>query len=281
MAPAQRSTRLLERALARAADLGERLSGPLAADARAQAAGLRETAHRPWPPPAGPWLQGQTWRELLFAHWPLPAEALRPAVPAELPIDTFDGMAWLGVTPFRVTGARPHGLPPAPLLSSFLETNVRTYTTIGGRPGIWFLSLDAASTVAVLGARRSYRLPYFRARMSATRRGDRIDYRTTRAAPEASLAVGYQPSGAVFQAVPGTLEHFLTERYCLYTLDERHRILRAEIHHPPWPLQAATATIAENTMTAPYRIDLSLEPPLLHFARRQDVVIWPLRPAAA
>src|SRR3954471_23128304 len=105
MAPAQRSTRLLERALARAADLGERLSGPLAADARAQAAGLREIAHRPWPPLAGPsahgqagrWLQGRTWREVLFADWPLPAEALRPAVPAELPIDTFDGMAWLGV----------------------------------------------------------------------------------------------------------------------------------------------------------------------------------------
>src|SRR4051795_4893329 len=158
MASAQRPMRLLERALAQAGDLGERLSTRLAADARAQAAGLRETAHRPWPPPAGPWVQGQTWRDLLFAHWPLPAEALRPAVPAELPIDTFDGVAWLGVTPFRVTGARPRGTPPVPILSSFLETNVRTYTTIGGRPGIWFLSLDAARTLPVLGARRSYRL---------------------------------------------------------------------------------------------------------------------------
>src|SRR3954451_8942710 len=268
-------------ALQRAGELGARLSALVSTDARAQAAGLRETAHRPSPLPGGPWLQGQTWQDLLFAHWPLPAEALRPAVPPELPIDTFDGVAWLGVTPFQVTGARPRGTPPVPILSSFLETNVRTYTTIGGRPGIWFLSLDAASTLAVLGARRSYRLPYFRARMSATRRGDRIDYRTTPAAAAASLAVSYQPSGAVFQAEPGTLEHFLTERYCLYALDERHRILRAEIHHPPWPLQAATATIAENTMSAPYRIGLGSEPALLHFARRQDVVVWPLRPAAA
>src|SRR3954451_22899049 len=118
MAPAQRSTRLLERALARAADLGERLSGPLAADARAQAAGGRETAHRPWPPPAGPWLQGQTWRELLFAHWPLPAEQLRHVVPPELPIDTFDGSAWLGITPFRVTGVRLRGAPPVPVVST-------------------------------------------------------------------------------------------------------------------------------------------------------------------
>src|SRR5436190_914176 len=107
--------------LARALALGERLSGPLARDARAQRAGLGETGHRPWPPPDGPWLQGQTWHALLFAHWPLPVEALRPHVPDALPIDTFDGRAWLGITPFRVSGLRAHGTPPPPLVSSFLE----------------------------------------------------------------------------------------------------------------------------------------------------------------
>src|SRR3954453_20358807 len=115
----------------------------------AQSRALEQTAHRPWPLPEGPWLQGQTWRELLFAHWPLPAEQLRHVVPPELPIDTFDGSAWLGIPPFRVTGVRLRGAPPVPVVSSFLETNVRTYTTFGGRPGIWFLSLDAASRLAV------------------------------------------------------------------------------------------------------------------------------------
>jgi uncharacterized protein YqjF (DUF2071 family) len=251
------------------------------ADARRQAAGLRDTAHRPWPLPRGPWLQGQTWRSLLFAHWPLPVEALRPAVPAELPIDTYDGTAWLGITPFEVTGVRPHGLPPVPRLSRFLETNVRTYTTVGGKPGIWFLSLDAASALAVFGARRAYRLPYFRATMRATRQGERIAYRTERDDPAAALALTYGPAGDGFAAAPGTLEHFLTERYCLYALDERHRILRAEIHHPPWPLQPAAAEIAHNSMTAPYGIALPERAPLLHYAARQDVVVWPLRAVSA
>jgi uncharacterized protein len=255
-------------------ELGERLAGPLARDARAQRAGLGETAHRPWPLPDGPWLQGQTWQGLLFAHWALPVAALRPHVPDALPIDTFDGRAWLGITPFCVSGLRAHGTPPVPRLSSFLETNVRTYVTRDGKPGIWFFSLDAASAPAVLGARAGFRLPYFRAAMTAARDGDRIAYRLRRGA--AALAVDYGPSGAVFQARPGTLEHFLTERYCLYS-DHGGRIRRAEIHHPPWPLQPAEAEIAQNTMTAPLGIRLPGEAPLLHYARRQDVVIWPPR----
>jgi hypothetical protein len=263
--------------LGRLLDLAELAAHPVSGDARRQAAGLRELAHRPWPPPRGPWLQGQTWRSLLFAHWPVPEAALRPAVPAELPIDTFAGSAWLGITPFAVSGARPHGTPPVPALSGFLETNVRTYTTVGGRPGIWFLSLDAASALAVLGARRTYRLPYFHAAMRATRHGGRIEYRTARADPAAALALTYGPAGEAFTAAPGTLEHFLTERYCLYALDARHRMLRADIHHPPWPLQPAEARIAHNTMTAPYGIALPDRDPLVHYAARQDVVIWPLR----
>jgi uncharacterized protein len=265
--------------LGRLLDVADRAAQALSEDARRQAAGLRETAHRPWPRPGGPWLQGQTWRDLLFAHWPVPPEALRPAVPAELPVDTFAGSAWLGITPFAVSGARPHGTAPVPGLSGFLETNVRTYTTVGGRPGIWFLSLDAASALAVLGARRGYRLPYFRARMHARRAGDRTEYTTTRERPPAALALAYAPTGPVFQAAPGTLEHFLTERYRLYVVDERHRVLSADIHHPPWPLQPAAAEIAHNTMTAPYGLRLPDRAPLLHYAARQDVVIWPLRPA--
>jgi uncharacterized protein YqjF (DUF2071 family) len=224
---------------------------------------------------------GQTWAQLLFMHWPLAPEILRPAVPAELPIDTFAGSAWIAITPFEVLGVRLRATPPLPRLSHFPELNVRTYTTVDGRPGIWFLSLDAGSRPAVAAARRLYRLPYFRAQMAIGRRGARITYRSWSASidrPRAALDLEYAPTGGRFTARPGTLEHFLVERYCLYALDDAHRVHRADIHHPPWQLQPAEATIHENTMTAPFAIELPPEQPLLHYADRQDVVIWPLEP---
>jgi uncharacterized protein YqjF (DUF2071 family) len=241
--------------------------------AAAQAGSLTEIGHRPWPLPDEPWVQGQTWCDLLFAHWALPVGSLRGVVSPELPIDTWDGQAWIGVTPFEVRGLRLRGVPPLPGLSAFPETNVRTYVTVDGKPGIHFLSLDAASRFAVAAARLTYRLPYFHARMSIQRTGDQVAYRTQRANGTAALAVDYRPDGPVHLAVPGSLEHFLTERYCLYTVPDG-RLHRADIHHRPWPLQPARADVARNTMTAPRGIQLPDHAPLLHFARRQDVVIW-------
>ncbi len=219
----------------------------------------------------------QTWCDLLFAHWPVPEQALRRLVPEPLAIDTFDGTAWLGVTPFEVSNLRLRGTPPVPVLSRFPELNVRTYTSFEGKPGIWFFSLDAGSAAAVAGARRAYRLPYFRADMAVERTSTAIHYRSARRRSDARLDVEYCAGGAPGRPEAGTLEHWLTERYCLYTVDER-RVLRAEIHHPPWPLQPATARFAVNTM-APPGIELPSGAPLLHFSRRQDVIIWPLREA--
>jgi len=240
---------------------------------------LSERAHRPWPLPDGPWVMAQTWSDLLFAHWPLEPEALRAHLPASLPIDTFEGTAWLTITPFEISGLRLRGTPPAPGFSRFTELNVRTYTTLDGKPGIWFFSLDAASVAAVAGARRTYRLPYFRAAMEIERPDGGIRYRSRRTSsdgPAAELAVDYAPVGPVAPPAPGTLEHWLTERYCLYALAPRGRILRAEIHHPPWPLQPARARFSTNTM-APAGVELPAREPLLQFARRQDVLIWPPR----
>lgn len=248
--------------------------------AGAQANALRKRAHRPWPVPDDPWLQGQTWCDLLFVHWTVPEQELRRVVPDVLPIDTFEGQAWIAVTPFEVTGLRLRGTLPPPVLSRFAETNVRTYTTLDGRPGIYFLSLDAASWLAVAAARASYRLPYVRARMAIERSHDRIRYRSTRVDGDARLDLSYRPVGEPFTAAPGTLEHFLAERYCLYTAVNGD-VQRAEIHHPPWPLQPAQATINENTMTEPAGIRLPACEPLLHYAARQDVVIWAPRPARA
>ena len=150
--------------------------------------------------------------------------------------------------------------------------------TVERRPGIYSLSLDAGSRLAVAAARRLYRLPYFAAAMRVLTDGEWIDYasrRVDRAGPPATLSVRYRPRGQPRPPEPGSLEHFLTERYCLYTLDDQRRVLRGDIHHPPWPLQPAEAELRENSMARPFGIDLAGEP-LLHFSRRQDVVIWPL-----
>jgi uncharacterized protein len=256
---------------------GERsrsLLDALQAPAR-QSASLEVADHRPWPLPEASWVMGQTWDELLFAHWRAPADALRSRLPDGLELDLFEDEAWIGVTPFRVTGLRARGLPPLPLISSFLEVNTRTYVTARGKPGIWFFSLDAESELAVEAARRTYKLPYVRADMRAEWRDGLLRYESMRRGGErAALRVGYRPIGDVIDADPSSLAHFLTERYCLYA-EDAGRLKRAEIHHEPWPLQPAEAEIEENTMP-PSGIELLDEAPLLHFSARQDVVIWPL-----
>jgi uncharacterized protein YqjF (DUF2071 family) len=245
---------------------------------------LDQRKHRPWPLPDGPWFMAQTWEDLLFAHWPVPAEALRRVMPPQIPLDTHDGTAWLGITPFVVSAGRLRGTPHLPGVTSFPEVNVRTYATIDGRPGIYFLSLDAARRLAVAGARRSFRLPYFHARMRVERRDGSVDYssdRISRDGGPARLRAGYSPTGAPWHPAPGTLEYFLTERYCLYVLDHEQRVLRADIHHPPWEITGASASWSQNTMAAPFGLDVTGESPLLHLSARQDVVIWRPKPLDA
>lgn len=232
--------------------------------------------HRPWPLPRLPWALAMQWHDLLFMHWPLPPEALRAHIPPALALDTFDGAAWLGAVPFVMRGVRPRATPALPGLSSFPELNLRTYVTIGGRPGVWFFSLDAASRVAVRVARRAFHLPYFDARMRVANDGDAVHYtsdRTHRGAPPVRFAARYRPTGPVYRAVAGSLDHWLTERYCLYAADGRGRVWRGDIHHRPWPLQPAEAALEANTLADPLGLRLR-GAPLLHFARRLDVSAW-------
>jgi hypothetical protein len=273
----------LRAALRTIGDLAERAIAPVglvADEIPRQRGALAETAHRPWRLPERPWLMGQTWYDLLFAHWELPAEALRPLVPAPLELDLRDGRAWLGITPFVVGGLRLRGAPPLPRLSRFPELNVRTYVRYDERPGIYFFSLDAGSRSAVAAARRAYRLPYFHAQMSADRDLETVRYESWRVdstGPPAELAARYRPTGPALPIEDGSLERWLAERYCLYVVDRRGRPLRGEIHHAPWPLQPGSATIQRNTMATPLGLELS--DPLLHFSARQDTLIWPLEPA--
>jgi uncharacterized protein YqjF (DUF2071 family) len=215
----------------------------------------------------------QTWYDLLFAHWPVLPEKLRPLIPAALEIDTFDRQAWVAVTPFHMN-LRARGIPGLRL--HFPELNCRTYVSFRGKPGVFFFSLDAGSRLAVRGARTFYALPYFYSRMKVDRREKQITYSSRRAGSPAAFTARYQPESVVRRSQPGTLENWLTERYCLYTFTRQH-IYRGEIHHIPWPLQSASCEVGENGIAAAAGIELPALAPILHFAESIDVLIWPLR----
>jgi hypothetical protein len=229
----------------------------------------------------------QSWHDLLFAHWPVDAELLAALIPPPLRLDTYDGEGWVGVVPFRMSGVVPRGTVALPWLSAFPELNVRTYVNASGpsgpRPGVYFFSLDAGNPLAVSLARRWFKLPYFRAEMDLNDRGNAITYRSRRThagAPAAVFIGSYGPASGIYHSTPGTLEAWLTERYCLYTTDGRGRLYRGEIHHALWPLQRAEAEIETNTMAAAAGIALPATAPLLHFARRLDVLAWALQRVA-
>lgn len=217
----------------------------------------------------------QTWNDLLFAHWPADPDALRALVPAPFELDRFEDQAWLGIVPFHMTNVAPRFVPALPWVSAFPELNVRTYVRVGDKAGVFFFSLDAASAVAVGAARTLLNLPYYTADMTVTPEGEEIHYQCRRTEPAAEFAAVYRGVGNPRPPQPGTLEYFLTERYCLYALNHRDLPYRLDIHHPPWPLESATAQISRNTMADAAGIRPAPVPPLLHFAKRQDMVCWP------
>jgi uncharacterized protein YqjF (DUF2071 family) len=215
------------------------------------------------------------WHDLLFAHWRVPPEALRPHVPPSLALDTRDGAAWLGVVPFRMTGVGMRGLPDVPGTASFPEINVRTYVTQGAHPGVWFFSLDAANPLAVATARRALRLPYYLARMRARRRHGWIEYRSERihrGAPPATFVGRYRALASRPPIADAALAAWLTERYCLYALARDGSVRRMHVRHRPWTLEPAECEIAENRMAEPLGLRLSDPPDSLLFARRLDVL---------
>lgn len=248
---------------------------------------FERTAHRPWPLPGGPWVMTQTWNDLLFAHWPVATEQLRTLVPTPFEIDECNGSAWLGVVPFHMTNVAPRFVPALPWVSAFPELNVRTYVTVGGKPGVFFLSLDAGNALAVAAARALLNLPYYSAAMTVDSSGDTVGYTSERErqgepagrprqgdGARAAFTARYRGLGDRRPSPRGTLEHFLTERYCLYAVDHALHAYRLEIHHPEWALESAEAEISLNTMADAAGIRLPPMAPLLHFSKRQDAVCW-------
>lgn len=239
---------------------------------------MKTQSGRQWELPARPWVMRMTWSELLFAHWAVEPRAIADRLPRGLTLDTRDDRAWIGVVPFLMSDVAPRCCPALPGLSRFLELNVRTYVTRDGKPGVWFFSLDAANRIAVRVARATFNLPYMDARMRWDKdHSGTITYhssRTHRGEPSAEFEACYRSTGENFHAQHGSLEHWLTARYCLYSADRRGRLYRGEIDHEPWTLAPATCTLNRNTMCDSLQMNLAAPPHLL-FAQPIQVNAWP------
>jgi uncharacterized protein YqjF (DUF2071 family) len=233
------------------------------------------TDHRPWPLPPSRWTWRQNWYDLLFAHWPIAVSTVRHLVPPALTIQEFGGTSWIGVVPFRMTGVMRRPFPDLPWISAFPELNVRLYVEHDGKPGVWFLSLDATNPLAVWAARRFFCLPYYRSRIAFENVAGTIRFRAERRDSDVRFDAEYRAISEPFTAARGSIEEFLAERYCLYAADGNGRLYRADVHHLPWPLQRAEGTMNAGSLLASHGISVAREP-LLHFSKGVDTIVWPL-----
>jgi uncharacterized protein YqjF (DUF2071 family) len=227
----------------------------------------------------------QDWHHLLFLHWEVPPQELQALIPEGLDLDTFDGKAYVGLVPFTLSGVRPLLAPPLPWISTFHEVNVRTYVhRKGADPGVWFFSLDASSTIAVAAARAAYKLAYFHAQIEFFVSNDAtptIDVTSQRDDPRGmkpgNARVRYAPmEGITTHAVPGTLDHFLLERYILYSAGDDHQLYRARVHHQPYPMQRADLLDLDETLVWAAGIRRPESAPLRHYAREVNVKVYPI-----
>jgi len=234
------------------------------------------TSHRPFPLPQQPWMMHQAWNDFLFLHWEVDPAAVRAVVPEPLELDLCEGACWVGVIPFHMTDVRPRGTVNVPGVSNFPELNVRTYVIANGKPGVYFLSLDAHNRLAVETARLTYDLPYFAAEMSWERRGETLHYRSRRTdgrGAQAEYIGQHTPRGPYRYAEAGSLEHWLSERYCLHTVSASGAVYTTDVHHLPWPIRDAEVNLEVNTMGDGHGLDLKGAPHVM-YSPGVDVVVW-------
>jgi uncharacterized protein YqjF (DUF2071 family) len=237
----------------------------------------------PQPLPPGHWVLTQRWNDLLFAHWPVPASSLAALIPEGLQVDTFQDTAWLGIMPFWMDKVKVRGLPPILGARSFPDLSLRTYVREKrtGAPGVCCLSLDSSNLLAVAAGRAIYRLPYHWAEMRLEQRTEReFSFYSRRRFADRPVVFkaryrGLGPSRKLAESRLGTLEYFLTERYCLFSSNGAGQIIRANLHHASWPLEEAEAEIEQNDLAAVLGIKLPDLEPVLHYSRQLAVYIWP------
>jgi uncharacterized protein len=231
------------------------------------------------PIPCGIPIMRMRWMDLMFAHWPVDPAILRPLVPEVFMIDTFDGRAWIGLVPFTMEDVSPSVLPRVPIrgVTDFHECNVRTYVRRGNERGVFFLSLDATSRMAVWGAKTLFHLPYKNAHIDLFRDGRQVAYEVKRCdLPRATMRCRWRVGSLREAARPGELSYFLTERYQLMTADEYGRPRRCRIWHEPWPLRDAELLELDDGLVAAAGLPVPDVKPLAFAVDSIDVSVWPL-----
>jgi uncharacterized protein len=233
-------------------------------------------------PPPGSWLMKQTWQHVLFAHWPVPADDVRPLVPAPLEVDFWAGQAWVSVVTLRASGVRLRFVPPVPLLSTLHQVNLRTYVHYQGEPGVYFITIDTDHLPAALGARLLYRLPYYYARIVMRNQGKEVSWASRRATPgtePAEFRATYRPTGELFTPGPATLDAWLLNRFRLFMVTGGGQPKRGEIRHSEWHLHNAALAIEHDSLSAARGVRVPSVAPVTHYAAQESALFWPLRDA--
>ncbi|WP_394138105.1 YqjF family protein [Cytobacillus oceanisediminis] len=240
---------------------------------------IKITGHRPFPMPNSPWIMEQIWNDILFLHWPVPAEVMEKHIPPQLKLDTYNGTAWIGIVPFWISKMRVRGFPPMPFMNSMNELNVRTYVEYEGRKGVYFFSLDANNPLAVTGARMLYFLPYMDAEMNVTHSEGKVIYESRRKSGNSDRGhffASYKASSNPYNSEPGTFDAWLTERYCLW-VTKGNRVFRGDIHHTKWQLHEASCHIQHNSMASFLPREYFQGQPILHYSPQKHAFFWPLK----
>jgi hypothetical protein len=223
----------------------------------------------------------QRWRNLLFLHWEFPAAAIQALLPPGLTVDTFEGRAYVGVVPFTMRDVSPWWAPSVPGISNFHELNVRTYVHRDGEhPAVWFFSLDAAATIAVLLARLGWSLPYFRASMDMKVDGYDVHYTSKRwfaGEKPANFEARYRIGEPLGPSLPGTFEHFLAERYLLIS-KRGDGFMLGQVHHRPYPLHKAEVSELTESMIVASGLPAPEGKPIVLYSPGVDVDVYALRP---
>jgi hypothetical protein len=213
---------------------------------------------------------------LAFIHYRVESAKIRLRLPPQLRLQEFDGSAWIGLVPFRMSGVMRRPFPDIPFLSTFPEMNLRTYVEFDNKPGVWFFSLDADSLPMVFGGRCFYQLPYFSAQMSQFFDSGWYHFTSRRRGGRAELDASFRPTGESFFPKEGTFEHWMAERYCLYSA--RDGLSRIEVQHALWPIQRAQLTVRENSVLSASGLN-SVGEPLVHFSPGVHVVSFGMEKA--
>ncbi len=231
--------------------------------------------HRPWPPPRRPWMLQQTWTNVLSMHWPVAPSALKRFVPSALELQEHDDTGWLSVIALQIEAMRFRALPSLPGLSTFPQLNLRTYVQCEGKPGVWFLRVDADNPLAAWGARELLHLPYVFSSIMAEESDGAHCFTATRKEDDTAFRARYRPRSESYESPPGSLAHVLMERYCQYSLGSKGQLLRTELHHQTWPLHDVDVDVEQNTLFASHALDApAASPSVALYTRRLEAVIW-------